>query len=147
MKDHIKILGILNIVWASISIVMGLIVLLVFGGMAGFLSVTGATYNDNGGILVAPFMAILGVIIVAVICIVSLPALIGGIGLVKYKSWSRPLMIVISVLHLLSVPIGTALGVYGLWVLFHADAKRLFDQNATLYFPPQPPTPTVVQNP
>ena len=147
MRDHIKILGVLNIVWASITIVMGLVVLLIFGGLAGFLSVTGAANNDTGGILVAPFMAILGVFIVAIVSIVSLPALIGGIGLIKYKSWSRPLMIVISVLHIFSIPIGTALGVYGLWVLFHEDTKRLFDPNAALYFPPQSPPPTMAQNP
>jgi len=75
MRDHIKILGVLDIVWASITIVMGLVVLLIFGGLAGFLSVTGAANNDTGGILVAPFMAILGVFIVAIVCIVSLPAL------------------------------------------------------------------------
>lgn len=147
MRDHIKILGVLNIVWASITLVLGLVILVVFGGLAGFLSMAGAANNDNEGMLVAPFMAVLGVFIVAVVCIVSLPALIGGIGLIKYKSWARLLMIIISVLHLLSVPIGTALGVYGLWVLFHEDTRRIFNPNAALYFPPQPPPPTVVQNP
>ncbi|HXR76256.1 MAG TPA: hypothetical protein VN737_09815 [Bryobacteraceae bacterium] len=147
MRDHIKILGVLNIVWASITIVIGLVVLFVFGGLAGFLSVAGAANSDNGGILVAPFMAILGVFIVAIVCIVSLPALIGGIGLIKYKNWARVLMIIISVLHLFSVPIGTALGVYGLWVLFHDDTKRIFDSNTVPYFPPQPPPPTMAPNP
>jgi hypothetical protein len=147
MRDHIKILGVLNIFWASISIVLGLIVLLVFGGLAGFLGVVGAANNDTGGILVAPFMAILGVFIVAIVCIVSLPALIGGIGLIKYKNWARVLMIIISVLHLFSVPIGTALGVYGLWVLFHEETKQIFDPHSVSYFPPQPPPPTMVQNP
>jgi type IV secretory pathway VirB2 component (pilin) len=116
MREHIRLLGILNIVWSSVSLAIGLVVLLIFGGMAGFLSVLGWGSSDNNvnGLIVGPFMAVIGVIVVLVICCVSLPALIGGIGLLKMKGWSRMYMIVISILHLLSFPIGTALGVYGL---------------------------------
>ena len=142
MRDHLRLLGILNIVWSSISIAIGLLVLLAFGGMAGFIAATGFNSGDNpnsGSLVVAPFMAIIGVFIVLVICLVSLPALIAGIGLVKFKSWARVLGIVISVLHLFSVPIGTALGVYGLWVLFQPDARQLLESGG-----PGFPVPPVV---
>src|SRR5690242_4420426 len=106
MRDHLKLLGILNIVWSSISLLIGLVVLLVFGGLAGFLAATGmspVSWNDNsGGLIVAPFMALIGFGIVLLICVLSLPAFIGGIGLLKLKSWSRILMIVISIFHLFS---------------------------------------------
>jgi hypothetical protein len=39
-------------------------------------------------------------------------------------------MIVISALHLLSFPIGTALGVYGLWVLLNEQSRRLLEGGA-----------------
>jgi hypothetical protein len=131
MRDHIKLLGILNIVWSSISIVIALIVLLVFGGLAGVLGIVGAGSPDNASssLLVAPFLALIGFFIVALLCVVSLPALIGGIGLVKFQPWSRVLMIVVSVLHLVSFPFGTALGVYGLWVLLHDHARREFESS------------------
>lgn len=132
MREHIRLLGILNIVWSSVSLAIGLVVLLIFGGMAGFLSVLGWGSSDNNvnGLIVGPFMAVIGVIVVLVICCVSLPALIGGIGLLKMKGWSRMYMIVISILHLLSFPIGTALGVYGLWVLFQEDTRRLLESGS-----------------
>lgn len=134
MRDHIKILGILNIVWSSISIAIGLIVLLAFGGMAGFIAAAGFTSRDstNSSLVVAPFMAIVGVFIVLMICVVSLPALIAGIGLIKFKPWSRVLGIIMSILHLFSIPVGTALGVYGLWVLFQPEARQVLEGSHAL---------------
>jgi hypothetical protein len=38
------------------------------------------------------------------------------------------LTIVLSALELMSVPIGTALGIYGLWVLLSPGAEQLFRQ-------------------
>src|SRR5690242_3487413 len=139
MRDHLRLLGILNIVWSVIGLAIGLIVLLVFGGMAGFIATTGAN-SDDGRIVAAPLMAIVGVGIVLIICIVSLPALIAGIGLVKLKPWSRVLGIVISIFHLFSIPIGTALGVYGLWVLFQPEARQVLEGGSVLPVPPMAST-------
>jgi hypothetical protein len=134
MRDHVKILGILNIVWSSIGILAGLVVLLVFGGLAGVMGLAGAQENGRDALVVAPFMVMIGLGILTLISVLSLPALIGGIGLLKYKSWARTLMIVISIFHLISVPFGTALGVYGIWVLFHEDAKRVFGASGQLMY-------------
>ena len=62
------------------------------------------------------------------VVVLSLPGIIAGIGLLKLQPWARILAIVISALDLLNVPIGTALGVYGLWVLLQAETERLFAQ-------------------
>lgn len=138
MRDHIRLLGILNIIWSSFNLAIGLVILLVFGGLAGFFSILGIG-SDNGanGLIAAPFMAVIGLLVVLVICIEALPALIAGIGLLKRKSWSRILTIIVSIFHLLSFPFGTALGVYGLWVLFQDDARRLLDPG--LAAPPDSP--------
>lgn len=134
MRDHVKILGVLNIVWSSIGILAGIIVLLVFGGLAGVMGMTGASGNDSSALMVAPVMVLIGIGIVILVSVLSLPTLIGGIGLLKFKPWSRTLMIVVSIFHLLSLPFGTALGVYGLWVLFHEDTTRLFEGNRQLVY-------------
>jgi hypothetical protein len=36
------------------------------------------------------------------------------------------LTIILSVIHLFSVPFGTALGIYGLWVLLQQETEPLF---------------------
>lgn len=135
MRDHIKILAVLNIVWSSIGILAGLVVLLVFGGLAGVVAVANAQSNDTGALFAGPLIIVVGLGILTLIALLSLPALIGSIGLLKHKSWGRTLMIVVSIFHLVSVPVGTALGVYGIWVLFHEDTRRLFERGGELMYP------------
>ncbi|NNG27327.1 MAG: hypothetical protein HKM87_07355 [Ignavibacteriaceae bacterium] len=59
--------------------------------------------------------------------IISIPGLIGGIGLFMKKSWARILVLIISVLDLLNIPIGTAIAVYTIWVLVQDDTAKLLD--------------------
>ena len=56
----------------------------------------------------------------------SLPGLIVGIGLFRFRPWARILGIVLSILDLIWVPFGTIVGAYGLFVLFSKDTERLF---------------------
>ncbi len=59
--------------------------------------------------------------------LVSIPGLIGGIGLFMKKKWARILVLVISVFDLLNIPIGTIIAVYSIWVLVQDDTVKLLD--------------------
>ncbi len=59
--------------------------------------------------------------------LVSIPGLIGGIGLFMKKNWARILVLIISVFDLLNIPIGTFIAVYSIWVLVQDDAVKLLD--------------------
>jgi len=48
------------------------------------------------------------------------------IGLLRLRPWARIAGIVVSILSLVAFPLGTVLGIYGLWVLFSKDTERLF---------------------
>ena len=52
--------------------------------------------------------------------------------LLGYKEWARILTIILSCLHILNIPFGTALGVYGLWVLFSPESVAIFERRARL---------------
>jgi hypothetical protein len=56
------------------------------------------------------------VIAVATIFAAAL-ALIAGYGLLNRKPWGRIVAIIAAILALLKFPLGTALGIYTLWVL------------------------------
>ena len=56
-----------------------------------------------------------------------LPSLITGYGLLYFKPWARIVGIVLSAVSLINFPIGTAVGIYGLWVLLNKETERLFD--------------------
>ena len=57
----------------------------------------------------------------------TLESLIAGIALLKYRNWGRILTVIVSILGIIDFPVGTALGIYGLWVLLHKDTLPLFD--------------------
>jgi hypothetical protein len=54
---------------------------------------------------------------------------IGGIGLFSYRSWARVLVMIVSALNCLNVPVGTAKGIYSLWVLMQPETIELFEES------------------
>jgi hypothetical protein len=122
METHVRVVGILHIVFGVLGILGAFFLMLVFGGAAG---IVGATGNEDAHVAV-PILGAVGSLLGCLVLAVSLPGLIAGIGVLQFREWARILMIVVSVLDLLNVPLGTALGVYGLWTLLHREAIALF---------------------
>jgi hypothetical protein len=50
--------------------------------------------------------------------------LVAGLGLLQRQEWARTVALVVGFLALLNVPIGTALGIYTLWVLLPAQSDE-----------------------
>jgi len=125
MESHVKLLGILHVVLSSMGVLAAVIVLFVFGGLAGIVGMSDHSADTGLGVTV---LSGIGGIISIVILVISLPGLIGGIGLLKLAPWSRVLMIVISVLDLVNIPVGLALGIYGLWVLTKPETQALLER-------------------
>lgn len=123
MAEHIKILGVLHVVYGILGVLAGIIVLVIFGGLAGLVSVA----DRSGDALIAvPILGGIGAFVFILLLALSLPGIIAGFGLLKLRPWARMLTIVLSALELMSVPVGTALGIYGLWVLLSPGGEKLF---------------------
>ena len=123
MAQHVKILGILHVIYSGLVILVGVVAMLVMGGIAGMV---GLSDHSSDSVAAIPILGGIGAIIFIVLFVLALPGLIGGFGLINFKPWARILVIVLSALDLISVPIGTAIGVYGLWVLLNGETERLF---------------------
>ena len=123
MQSHVKILAVLHIVFSSIAILIGLGLFLFFGGLAALVAVT-----DHGPDAAIGTLAVggIGTFLLLLLLVLSLPGLIAGIGLYFFKPWAKILGIIVSALDILSFPVGTALGVYGLWVLVNPETDQLF---------------------
>jgi hypothetical protein len=121
VKDHVKVLGILWVVFGGFWLCLAVFALLVFLGVAMIPNVETITPNLLRviGIAVSMFLGILG-----------LPQIIGGLGLLARREWARILVLVMAFLALLNVPFGTALGVYTMVVLFNPEAVSLFEDQA-----------------
>jgi hypothetical protein len=126
MREHVRVLGYLHIIMGALGIVGALIVMLVFGGIAGVVGM--ASNHDPDALIAIPILGVIGTVIAVIVVALSLPGLIAGIGLVKFQSWARILTIVLSALNLVNFPLGTALGVYGFWVLLRPETEALFQR-------------------
>jgi hypothetical protein len=123
MATHVKILGWLHIVLGSLGLLFGILGLAFFGGIAGMVGMSG---ESEDSVVAIPILGGIGAILFLIALVISLPGVIVGIGLINFKPWSRILAIILSALHLLNIPFGTALGIYGFWVLFNNATERLF---------------------
>ena len=121
----------MHIVFGALGLLGAVAVLFVFGGIAGIVGISAP--HDPDAMRAIPILGIVGTVIAVFVLLLSLPGFIAGFGLLRLQPWARLLTIVLSALNLLNVPIGTALGIYGLWVLLQAETERLFAQSTRSY--------------
>jgi hypothetical protein len=124
MKQHVSILGVLYIVFGCLGILGALALLAIFGGVAGIVGLMAQEEPDAA--VAVPILGGIGVVVSVFLAALSLPGLVIGIGLTKFRRWSRLGGVVLSALNLLNFPFGTALGAYGLWVLLSKESEPLF---------------------
>lgn len=127
METHVKVLGAVQIVFGALGLMGALFLAIVFSGAAGIVGASG----DPDAQVALPFIGITGMALVMFITMTSLPSVIIGIGLLRRRSWARIAGIVLSLVSLMFIPVGTIIGVYGLWVLFSKDTERLFSPMST----------------
>ena len=116
MAQHVKLLGILHIVFGALGVFGAVVVLLIFGGVSALVA---ADHSPDS-------LGFIGVFVFILVLALSLPGLIIGIGLVQHRSWARMGGIILSAFDLLGFPFHTALGIYGLWVLLNRETEQMF---------------------
>ena len=124
MEQHVKLVGIFHVILSSLGLLAAIIVFAVFGGIA---AIVGASGDPGAGTAIPILGGIAGFCCIFIVAL-SLPGLIGGIGLLRFAPWSRMLVLIISVLELIHVPFGTALGIYGIWVLTKPEVAAMFER-------------------
>lgn len=116
METHISILGWIYIIGNAFLLMMGGLAFLFFLGIGLF----------SGDMEAAGILMVVGLTGMVFFVALAIPGIIAGYGLLKRKSWARVLTMVLGILNLFSFPVGTAVGVYTLWVLFQEDANDFF---------------------
>lgn len=117
MKDHVKVIGILWIVFGAFWLCLATFTLLVFLGVAMIPDVEDISPS---------ILRLIGIVGGSFLAVMGLTKIVGGLGLIAHREWGRILVLVLGFLALLNVPFGTALGVYTLIVLFNPETVRLF---------------------
>lgn len=119
MKKHVTVVG-------AIHIGFGILGLIAAGVVFFGLSIAKGLVSDEE----VPVMVlnILSITLPVLIGFMSSLGVIGGIGILSYKTWARYLIIVVAAIGCVNIPIGTLKGVYTLWVLLQDDSIKLFEQ-------------------
>ena len=115
VQRHLQTLGVLWCVFGAYRVLSALF---------GFFIFRAATWHRFGGdwpfgwggMHGSSWMALLPVFVTMTVVMAAL-ALFAGFSLLNRKPWGRILTIVLAVLALIKFPLGTALGIYTLWVL------------------------------
>jgi hypothetical protein len=114
MKTHIQIVAALNLAAGALYLIAATVVFLVMG-------LAGSIVISQGETQAAGIVAVVAIAIASFLAVLGLPSVIGGCALFANKSWARPLLLVLAVLHLPNIPFGTALGIYTLWALLREE--------------------------
>lgn len=113
-----RLLGILWLAYSALHVVAGVVVIVIAQTLFGHL-----IHIPNGPppevlIWLRPLITVVGWLILAK----AAAGFIAGWGLLQREEWARIVALVVGFVALLNVPIGTALGIYTLWVLLPSQS-------------------------
>ncbi|HNP07126.1 MAG TPA: hypothetical protein PKN99_05850 [Cyclobacteriaceae bacterium] len=113
MESHKRILGILYIISGALQMIF------IFG-LSMFVSTVLAfamrEVDPGQEVIIELITSIFQFLPAVIIIFFSIPAIIAGIGLLYKQSWALVMALILGCFKLFSFPIGTALGVYTIWV-------------------------------
>lgn len=119
MEGHVRTVASLHIALSILGFLLSIVIYSVLNLIGNFVDEKEAQV----------VLSIVANVVAISLFVLSIPGLIGGIGLFKFKEWARILVLIVSALKLLNFPIGTAVGVYSIWVLVQKETTELFTTN------------------
>lgn len=120
MRSHLRLLGILQVTWGAIGLLLGTATLLL---ALGALAIG---VMNTGEPVAAGVTALTFGVFAAALLIGGAANAWAGRALRREEPAGRTAVLWLSVPNLFVLPFGTALGVYALWVLLHNEARAVF---------------------
>lgn len=123
MEVHKRILGILYIISGTLQI-LGFVFLSALLSLLFPFIFDHAQIDDQWVLVwIVPFIRTISVIM---ILLFSIPTIIAGWGVLSKKKWALTLAMILGCFKLFSFPVGTALGIYTIWI--YTEDHRLSRQ-------------------
>jgi len=117
MEKHINLVGILWITYGALNFIIAFFFFLLFFGIS---------FIPDIEIEASIVLRVLAISTFFILLLFAVPNIIGGIWLMKRKEWARILILIFAFLNILAFPIGTALSIYTLVILFNNEVIQLF---------------------
>lgn len=119
LDGHKKVLGILYVISAMLTI-LGMIMLNAILSIVFSFAFNEIEPDDRK--IMELILSIVQYLPAFVIIVFSIPTLIAGIGLLTKQRWAIIFALIMGCLKLFKFPIGTAIGVYAIWI-YSEDQK------------------------
>jgi hypothetical protein len=125
LQEHVRLLGILWLAMGAVNVIGAMVLYIlsrtIFGGH--FIPPGEADVPANFLHNLMAFLAI-------AVLVKAAAGVAAGWGLLQRESWARLIALILGFIALLSVPLGTALGIYTLWVLLPAESEREYEEQS-----------------
>ena len=123
MRSHVNLLGILQLAWGAMGLLVGVSLLLLAVGAV-------AIARTEADPFTAAFTASLFVVFGLALSAAGWANAWTGRAIRAHRAPGRTLALVLALLNLFVLPFGTALGIYTFWVLLHNESRAMFEPSA-----------------
>jgi len=120
VRQHVRMVGILWMAYSSLYVLAGVAVMVVAQ------TIFNGSFHFSGGpppdviVWLRPLLICVAWLILAI----AATGFFTGWGLLRREAWARTFALVVGFLALLRIPLGTALGIYTLWVLLPSQSDE-----------------------
>jgi hypothetical protein len=130
LQEQIRAVGKIFIGFGIFGAVASVGVLAAFGGPSGLLAFDAeAKHND---LTTIPLDRLIAAAYIALSMAKSVPLILVGRGILRWQMWAHTGGILTAAATVLLFPVGTAIGIYALWVMLLPETEPLFMR------PPEP---------
>lgn len=121
VQEHVRLLAIFWFALSALNVLGGIILVTIANTIFrqhGFVD------PESGTGFLHPLLTFIGIFVLAKAAFGAATAW----GLLQREPWARVMALVLAFLSLMNVPLGTALGVYTLWVLLPAQSEEDYER-------------------
>ena len=120
MRSHVNLLGLLQLTWGGMGVLLGASLLLLALGAAAIARLPEADPLTAGA------TALLFVVFAIAVAAGGSASVWAGRALRQHRAAGRTGALMLALVNLFVLPFGTALAIYTFWVLLHNEARALF---------------------
>ena len=121
MRSHVNLLGLLQLTWGGIGLLLGVSLFLLALGAAAIARMPEADPLTAGA------TAILFVVFATAVALGGWANWWAGRAIRQHRAPGRNGALLLAVMNLFVLPFGTALAIYTFWVLLHNEVRALFE--------------------
>ncbi len=121
---HLQVLAVLWLAASALNLIGGAVLFVLANTLFARLGRMEGHWVGHG--FLQPLFFVLG----GLVLIKALAGFAAGWGLLERQPWARPLTLVLGFVSLFNIPLGTALGIYTIWVLLPHQAGEEYHRLA-----------------